>query len=90
MIKYILELEAANKQLREALPVWHSGDEIPEIMGEYVLIETTTGGYRIGFFAGIHSAGYIRYNDLEGNSRLILPDIIARWAYVKDLKGTGR
>ncbi len=83
------ELEAENGRLREAFPKWQSGEELPELMGEMILIETITGGYRTGSFAGIHSSGAIRYNTFDGLTRTIYPANIARWAYIKALKGAG-
>lgn len=88
-IHEIKELEAENKRLREAFPKWQSGEELPELMGEMILIETITGGYRTGSFAGIHSSGAIRYNTFDGLTRTIYPANIVRWAYIKALKGAG-
>ena len=83
----IKKLEEENKRLRKALPVWHPGNEEPEIMQESILLEVKSGGYRTGEFAGIHPLGYIRYNDFQGKTRVIAKNCILRWAYVKDLKG---
>ena len=85
----IEELEAENGRLRKAFPKWQSGEELPELMGEMILIETITGGYRTGSFAGIHSSGAIRYNTFDGLTRTIYPANIVRWAYIKALKGAG-
>lgn len=86
----IKKLESGNKRLRKKLPVWHPGNEEPEIMVENILLEVKSGGYRTGEFAGIHPLGYIRYNDFQGKTRIIAKDSIVRWAYVKDLKGDGK
>lgn len=86
--KRIEELEAENERLRKG-PKWQSGEELPKLIGEMILIETITGGYRTGSFAGIHSSGAIRYNTFDGLTRTIYPANIARWAYIKALKGAG-